>query len=262
MPLLFLSSHAFSNGFPHYQTINFEAEDGVLTAPMKVIYDEKASADLFVYSNDPNATGKVDFYFNTIATGTFIVWARVLSPDQSTDSFYMTMDSGLEDVFDTSEGSWGPNWQWSKVGGRNGTSVANTIYPRTFLLNPGLHVLHFKAREINTKLDKVIVTSDLSITSTTLNGTPIFHPCPTLPTASNQCLQNIIQYQIKPIYESTSLSDLDKCKQIQDVLVRKINPLIATSEANLIQLLQVGCGTCAVRNAEEGCPWEVPFSSP
>jgi hypothetical protein len=111
-------------------------------------------------------SGKAAWTFNVATAGVYVVWARVKSPDATRDSFYVKMDSGVEDVYDTAEGTWGPNWQWTRVNGRNGTGIPLTLNPRTFSLSAGSHTLTFRGREVGTKIDRVIVTNNLSFVPT------------------------------------------------------------------------------------------------
>jgi hypothetical protein len=104
--------------------------------------------------------------FSVPAAGTYVVWCRVLSPTSQQDSFFVKMDSGAEDIYDTAQGTWSPNWQWTRVNGRGGTGVPLTLNPRTFSLSAGSHTLTFRGREASTKLDRVIVTDDASFVPT------------------------------------------------------------------------------------------------
>lgn len=78
----------------------------------------------------------------------------------------MKMDAGAEDIFDTAEGTWSPNWQWSRVNGRGGTGVPLTLNPRLFSLTAGSHTLTLRAREPNTRVDRVIVTNEMTFVPT------------------------------------------------------------------------------------------------
>jgi hypothetical protein len=76
------------------------------------------------------------------------------------------MDGGPEDIYDTSEGTWGTAWQWTRVNGRDGTGIPLTLNPRTFSLTAGSHSLTLRTREAGTKVDRVIVTNKLSFVPT------------------------------------------------------------------------------------------------
>jgi hypothetical protein len=142
-----------------------EAESPLITSPMVTASDTGAFGGKYSVSATPDS-GKAAWTFSVPSAGVYVVWARVKSPDPTKDSFYVKMDSGGEDVYDTAEGTWGPNWQWTRVNGRNGTGVPLTLNPRTFSLSAGSHTLTFRGREIGTKVDRVIVTNDLSFVPT------------------------------------------------------------------------------------------------
>jgi hypothetical protein len=139
--------------------LRVEAEAPVLTAPMASVSDLSAFGGKYIVTSVANS-GTGAWTFSVPVAGTYFVWCRVQSPTPQTDSFFVKMDSGAEDVYDTSEGTWSPNWQWTRVNGRGGTGVPLTLNPRTFSLSAGSHMLTFRGREPSTKLDRVIVTND------------------------------------------------------------------------------------------------------
>ena len=144
-----------SHGSVHY----LEAESGTTTSPMTVQSDPDASNGQFVSSTTSNS-GTVSFTL-TLGAGTYVVWGRVLSRDPSSDSFFVSVDGGTEDVWDTSEGTWSNDWQWAVVAGR-GTGGPASVSPRTFTLSAGTHTFTFRARDIDTRLDRIAVTTDLT----------------------------------------------------------------------------------------------------
>lgn len=132
------------------QGTTLEAENAQLSGPMTTngTYISSSIAD----------QGSATFTVNISQSGTYSIWAYVLSPDSSKDSFYVSVDGGAEDIFDTAEGKWSANWQWSQVNGRNGTSTPLTLNPRTFTLNSGNHTIVFRGRDASTQLDKIVVS--------------------------------------------------------------------------------------------------------
>ncbi len=141
------------------------AEDGTLTSPMVVGSDSGAFGGQYIKTTTANA-GSGAWTFSVPSSGTYFVWGRVRAIDEVHDSFYVKMDSGSEDVYDCAQGTWSPNWQWTRLNGRGGTSNPLTINPRTFSLSAGSHTLTFRGREAETWLDRVIVTSDGSFVPT------------------------------------------------------------------------------------------------
>src|SRR6185295_12455799 len=96
-------------------------------------------------------------------TDTYYVWARVLASDSSGDSFYVSMDSGTEDVYDVAENIWSTQWQWTNVNGRGTSGVPLTLNPRTFALTAGTHIIKFRVRDANSKLDRIFITNDINL---------------------------------------------------------------------------------------------------
>ena len=130
-----------------------EAESGTLSSPMRVGSDPKASNGRYIYSSS-SEQGVVSLRFDVAETDNYFVWCRVLSVDSSTDSFYVSVDSGAEDIYRTALNNWSAQWQWTRV------SDGTTGSPRQFALGQGSHTLKFRGRESSTLLDAVYVTND------------------------------------------------------------------------------------------------------
>jgi hypothetical protein len=140
-------------------TITVEAESGSLTAPMVVASNAQASGGQYVEvpqgagNNVNDATaggpGQVNFAINIVQGATYALWARTLSPNTHSDSFYVTGNGSLirEWLFPVST-----TWVWRKV--------ADVV------LSPGLFNLAFRQREDGTQLDQIILTRDLSLIPT------------------------------------------------------------------------------------------------
>ena len=146
---------------PTYVYLPFEAESAGLVPPMAVASDTNAGQGQFILSSISDS-GSVTFDVNIPVSGVYSIWSRVLSPDDSRDSFYVSVDGGSEDIYDTAEGTRTNAWQWTVVNGRGGTNftTALAINPRTFRLGAGLHSIVFRARESGTGLDQILVTND------------------------------------------------------------------------------------------------------
>jgi hypothetical protein len=147
---------------------------------MTIAIDSGALGGRYVRSTTPN-TGTSTWSFSVPFAGTYAVWGRVLASSGASDSFFVRVDADAEDVYDVAEGTAGPAWQWTRVNGRNGTSQPATLNPRTFALGAGSHTLRFRARESDTRLDRLIVTNDLAYVPTTGNvvtysDVPVGHP--------------------------------------------------------------------------------------
>jgi hypothetical protein len=106
--------------------------------------------------------GYARFNVNIPKSGTYVIWGLVQSPNDASDSFYVTADSGTKDIYDTAEGKWSPSWQWTVVNGRGATGGPAAISPRKFTLTAGIHTIRFDGRDANTRLDRILITDDLA----------------------------------------------------------------------------------------------------
>src|SRR5262249_10100970 len=106
-----------------------------------------------------NSAGYIDFSFSVSQSGTYRVFARVLTPTANDDSWWVRMDGG----------SW---VTWNNIAA---TSWTWAQFPNTFSLSAGSHTLTFAYREDGAQLDKINITT--STTAPTGAGS----------TASNLC---------------------------------------------------------------------------
>jgi hypothetical protein len=147
-----------------------EAESGTLVAPMAASPDLQAYNGEYVTS-DVQQSGSVKYTVNVPEDGDYVVWCRAIAQDALHASFFVKVDSGTEDIFDVAYGTWGPNWQWTRVNGRAGTGNPLALNPRVFTLTAGTHTLRFRDRDRFTKLDRVILTPDQNFVPTEGNTT-------------------------------------------------------------------------------------------
>lgn len=134
-----------------------EAEQAQLVSPMVTGSDTNASGGSYV-NTTTGSQGTARFTVNITEAGTYSIWARHLSPNSSTDSFFVSVDNGVEDIFDTAESKWSNNWQWTQVNGRDESDDPLVLDPRTFNLSAGQHTITFRGRDANTKLDQIVVS--------------------------------------------------------------------------------------------------------
>jgi len=146
-----------------------EAESGTLSSPMAVALDPKASNGRFIYSSR-SEQGTVTMRFDVTEADNYMVWCRVLSADSSTDSFYVSVDGGSEEIYRTAPNSWSAQWQWTRV------NDETTGAPRLFPLGPGSHTLTFRSRESSTLLDAVYVSNDPDFYPLRLTVVPVIDP--------------------------------------------------------------------------------------
>jgi hypothetical protein len=139
-------------GNPSFYTRYVEAESGAITSPMVSVSDPNASNGRYIHTQNDNL-GTVSFVINLSQPGGYIVWCRTLALNSGTDSFFVSMDSGIEDTYHTAQNSWSTNWHWSPV-------TSSSLAPRVFQLSQGSHSLMFRGREKSTPLDAFYITND------------------------------------------------------------------------------------------------------
>ena len=96
------------------------------------------------------ANGWSTFTFNAPVAGTYRLWARILTPTTSVDSYWVRMDTGTWTTWDMPELT---SWGWSQ-------------FATTYTLTAGSHTLRFAYREGGAKLDKVLLTTSTTYTPT------------------------------------------------------------------------------------------------
>jgi len=151
------------------RSVFLEAESGTLSSPMAVALDPKASNGRFIYSSR-SEQGTVTMRFDVAAADSYMVWCRVLSADSSTDSFYVSVDGGPEEIYRTALNNWSSQWQWTRINDEAAGA------PRRFNLGAGAHTLTFRSRESSTLLDAVSVSNDPDFVPLRLALAPVTSP--------------------------------------------------------------------------------------
>jgi hypothetical protein len=143
-----------------------EAESGPESAPMQELADGAASGGAYVAvaagnnsQSLPPSVGHATLAFDAPSAGTYKIWGRVIAPTDGDDSFWVRLDGG----------SWikwnnialGSAWHWDEV--HNSDSGGQVV---TFALAAGSHTLSIAYREDGTRLDRLLVTSDLAFVPT------------------------------------------------------------------------------------------------
>ncbi len=142
--------------------LELAATQGTLTAPMAVVEDEGA-ADGKCVSSSENEKGAAAFTFTVPAAADYIVYAYARGPGADSDTFFVSVDDGAEDVFDinadpsdarrlTKKGKW----HWDTIGGRD-NRFPLTLDPRISPLAKGEHTLVFRCRQAGALLDRIII---------------------------------------------------------------------------------------------------------
>jgi len=131
-----------------------EAEDGIMSGPMERASDNSASSGMYIWvQNGGGSGGSAKYSFEVAKAGNYIIWGRVLAPNGTSDSFYVSMDSGADSTWDTTMST---KWVWDKVSHRGGAN------PVVYNLATGEHTLTIGQREDGTKIDEFIITDDFN----------------------------------------------------------------------------------------------------
>jgi hypothetical protein len=113
-----------------------------------------------------NSAGYINFSFSVSQSGTYRVFARVLTPTANDDSWWVRMDGGSWIVWNNIAAT---SWTWAQ-------------FTNTFDLSAGSHTLTFAYREDGAQLDKINITT--STTAPTGAGSTASNLCSTGATLS------------------------------------------------------------------------------
>ncbi len=133
--------------------IYIEAESGTLTPNMQLGNDPNASGGMYIYAptGDPYQ-GSAEYTFNVAQAGNYVIWARIYAPSGAENSMFFVVD-GAADTASFDFGKPYGTWRWMKVADKT-TGVVNVNF------SAGQHTITVLKREDNSRLDKLIVTSD------------------------------------------------------------------------------------------------------
>jgi polygalacturonase len=147
---------------PETVTVTAEAESGAVTSPMQIEADSAASGghDVTVAAGNNSkpsapANGSTAIPFTVGAAGTYKLWGRVIAPTDEDDSFWVRVDNGA--WTDWNDIPTGSSWHWANV-----TDDANSNAVVLPALAAGAHTITFAYREDGARLDRVLITNDLT----------------------------------------------------------------------------------------------------
>lgn len=158
---------------PSYVWIEAESAT-TFQVPMSRVSDGLASGGTYVTvtagnnataAPPPSGNGHFTYTFNAPVAGTYRVWGRVIMPTINDDSFWLHMDSITPWQQWNNNSTFPTAWTWIVIHDTL-EGESNMLYP----LTAGSHTLEFTYREDGAKLDKLLVTNDLSFTPTGLGG--------------------------------------------------------------------------------------------
>lgn len=202
-------------GNPSSTALYVEAESGLVTAPMVSVDDLTASGGEYVNAQLDNQ-GSISLQVAIQQPGDYVIWCRVLSPDSSADSFFVSVDGGAEEIYGTAQNTWSSNWQWTLVNISAGS-------PRVFSLSQGQHIFTFRGREKSTKLDALYFTTDRSFSplqAPRLTVTPFYSP-------NNRGMQISFQGSVGVSYDLQASEDLLSWKSCWNSPMTTVNRLLS-----------------------------------
>ena len=147
-----------------------EAEDGTISAPMETQANGDASGGSVVAAAAGTATlttepgdmdmGRVTLDLTVDDDGTYRVWGRVLTPAAANDSFWVRVDGGAWNRWNTIPAA--ATFQWDQVHNEE----MGALTEQEFMLTSGAHTIDVHYREEGALLDKVLVTNDPALVPT------------------------------------------------------------------------------------------------
>ena len=121
----------------------FEAEDATEINRMEIEDDPALSGGACIVA----AGGRITFEIMIPEDGDYIIWGRVWAKDGDSDSFFVGVNvDEASDLWDLPEGG---TWRWHKA-------------PPKFKMSKGKNSLTVKTREVNSKLDRIFLTTSSS----------------------------------------------------------------------------------------------------
>jgi hypothetical protein len=141
---------------PAADRIWIEAESGSLQPPMRSAAEAAASSGAYIWVPEGDwenysmyeRGGSADYRFQVSKPGGYRIWGRILAGGDQSDSFFIAVDSGYYARWDVPHAR---EWSWD-------------FFATTIHLTAGEHTLRILNREDGTKLDRILVTDDMTFT--------------------------------------------------------------------------------------------------
>jgi len=136
-----------------------EAEDGELTPPMQAFSDTPTTQYI---SSLSSGQGSASYAFKIDKTGEYVLRARVMTPEPAAgrDSFYVGLDNvAIDDAYsyDVIHSGY---FVWDTVSLRGTGNLSEPEFnPKVWSLAPGIYSFTFHAREMDTRIDKVMLSA-------------------------------------------------------------------------------------------------------
>ncbi|MDZ7291412.1 MAG: hypothetical protein ONB42_15875, partial [candidate division KSB1 bacterium] len=144
--------------------IRIEAETAKITGPMAIRNDDNAAGSKYiVYPPEATLDASATFTVNIAQAGSYLIWTRSLKTGSDAGSWFVSVDGGPELTYDVFRAETREAWDWDLLSDRgNGSANRPEFDPKIFEWTAGNHTITFKARYADTRLDKILITADLT----------------------------------------------------------------------------------------------------
>ena len=152
-----------------------EAESAdTLTPDFETSNDASASSGEYIWV--PEGTGwnprkgEATYTIHINTSGDYVIWGTTLASTGGNNSFFVQLDESFEALWTI---NLSDNWQWDAVNHwGNGSEFNPEIDPVVFTLAAGDHTLRIKQREDGTKLDRLLITNNMSYVPPYIDSVP------------------------------------------------------------------------------------------
>ena len=144
-----------------------EGEDAdTITSDFEIVSDASASNGKYLWVPEGvgfrASNGEATYTIPIDSPGDYVVWGNVIATTKGDNSLFAQFDDGFEALWTV---GLSEDWQWSTVNHwGSGGEFSPEINPVIFNLPSGDHILKIKQREDGIKLDKLLITNDMSYT--------------------------------------------------------------------------------------------------
>jgi hypothetical protein len=144
-----------------------EAESAIagdLVAPMSVRTETTASGETVVHvSSNSRNRGSVRNTFTIPEAGDYVIWCRVKAVGDGSNSFFVRVNNGTEEVFEIGSAHYSQEYRWVPLQIQGGVATAFDQSPafnaRVYTLAQGTHSITFRGRATDTRLDCFMVVN-------------------------------------------------------------------------------------------------------
>ena len=136
-----------------FGNLHIEAERGRLDGNFYVAADSSASSGYYIFGNQGlSGGGSVSCTFEIEQAGDYYVWGRGMAFSDAEDSFFFIMGDDGDTLTWHLDSIYGL-WMWQLV--------SHEFQPQVFSLDVGQHTIKVIKRDLNARLDKLILTQNI-----------------------------------------------------------------------------------------------------